>query len=132
MTGAQHVLTVEYIYLGCGEEPGASLIFQSALATVFERGMDGSQRFRAGSAESLPEVRQPGAPNVPGRCLVGGGEEPALGRAVGTGEQAGTQQQRNPTSLLYLLAVAAFPCTLLCSWVLEGLMTKHFLLSSEH
>ena len=66
MPGAQHGLTLEYIYLDCGEEVGASVVLHSAMATVAETDAYGSHRsrvdvIRAGSAESLPVMGQPGA-----------------------------------------------------------------------
>lgn len=47
MPAAQDGLTLEYIYLGCGEEVGASSVLHRAMATVAETDAYGSHRSRA-------------------------------------------------------------------------------------
>lgn len=75
MPGAQYGLTLQYIYLGCGEEVGDSVVLHSAMATAAETDAYGYHRSRvavttAGSAESLPVVGQPRAPRP--RQMPGG------------------------------------------------------------
>lgn len=115
-----HGLTPECIYSGCGEGVGASAVAHGAVAAVSGRAGHGCRGSRAaaasaGSTEFLPGELRP--------RQVPGGVQPALGRAVGNGELAGTQWDRKTTSLLYWQLVALF-------LELEALMNKYFLLRS--